>query len=163
MEVTRSPALGNKAPRPEQQQQGSRGAAQTPPRHQQSPPDVGWVPGGAGGPHPCGVCTREAGGCRCSAVTGEHHGGGGLRSDPQAASRKIPRTSAGLSAGLPLLHSPAGSLSRGQEQAAATAQPRHGGGGHPRATGQRGRRRGGSPRSHGCQTPHACSTGCCLP
>lgn len=55
------------------------GAAQTPPQHQQSPPDVGQV---LGGPHPCGVCTQEAGGCCCSAVTGEHHGGGAQEQPP---------------------------------------------------------------------------------
>lgn len=103
---------------------GAAGGLPKPRRHQQSPPDVGRVPGGAGGPRPCGVCTAAGWGVL---LQRSHWGAprGGLRSDPQAASRKIPQPSAGLSAGLPLLQSPAGSLSGGQEQAAATAQPRH--------------------------------------
>lgn len=132
MEVTRSPDLGNKAPRPEQQQQGSRGAAQTPPSTNRAPLMWGGCREVLGGLIPAGCAHRRLGGAAAAQSLGSTTGGG-LRSDPQAASRKIPRTSAGLSAGLPLLHSPAGSLSGGQEQAAATAQPRH---------------RGGTPTSH---------------
>lgn len=109
------------------------------------------VPGG--GLVPAGCARRQVGVRCCSAVTGEHRTeGGGLRSDPQAASGKTPRPSAGISAGLPLLQSPAGGLSGGTGAGSGhgTAQAQ---GGHPRAAGQRGRRSRGSPRSPGCHRP----------
>lgn len=100
---------------------GAAGGLPKTPGTSRAPPDVGWVPGGAGGPHPCRVCTREAGGCCCSAVTGEHHGGGDSGATPRQHQEKYLGLQQGFQLGFPCCTAPqaasAGDRSR--------QQPRH--------------------------------------
>lgn len=147
--------MEDNAPRTERQQDGQEGPPEPPPSTSKAPPrcgtGAGRCRGGAsslrgvhGGRLGCAAAARSLGSTAQS--------GGGLRSDPQAASGKTPRPSAGISAGLPLLQSPAGGLSGGTGAGSGDGTARAQGG-HPRAAGQRGRRSRGSPRSHGCHRP----------
>lgn len=160
MEVTRSPALENKAPRPEQQR-GSRGAAQTPPAPAEPPRCGAGARRCRGASSLRGVHSSRLGGAATAQSLGSTTGGtqerppGSIKKNTSAFSRAFSWASP---AAEPRRQPQRGT---GAGSGHGTAQAR--GGGHPRATGQRGRRREGSPRSHGCQTPRACSTGCCLP
>lgn len=103
---------------------------------------------------PAGCAHRRLGGAAAAQSLGSTTGGdSGVT--PRQHQEKYLGLQQGFQLGFPCCTAPqaasAGDRSR--------QQPRHSpgtGGGHPRATGQRGRRRGGSPRSHGCQTPRAC-------